>query len=103
MSELILALLTWIAGETGLAMPPPPTVALVSEEKMNALIAGNTHVSDFRALYRRDAAIVYLRDDWNAEDLASRASLLHELVHQYSPSTAFRRGAPPNSSGRPMT
>jgi hypothetical protein len=81
MSELILALLTWIVGETGLAMPPPPPVVMVSEEQMSELVSGSTDVGDFRGLYSRDAGIVYLRDDWNPADLRNRASLLHELVH----------------------
>ena len=81
MSELILALLTWIVAETGLAMPPPPSVVLVSEEQMNELGSGHTDVTDIRSLYHRDAGIVYLHNDWNPADLRSRASLLHELVH----------------------
>jgi len=81
MSELILALLTWIVGETGLAMPPPPRVVLVSEAQINVMATGSSDESDVRGLYRRDAAIIYLRDNWNPADLRSRASLLHELVH----------------------
>jgi len=81
MSELILALLTWIVTETGLAMPPPPPVVMVSEEHMNELVSGGTEVRDVRGLYNRETRIVYLRNDWNAADLRSRASLLHELVH----------------------
>lgn len=81
MSELILALLTWIVGETGLAMPPPPPVVLQSEEQLTERATGGTDVKDFLALYNRDTGIVYLRNDWNPADLRARATLLHELVH----------------------
>jgi hypothetical protein len=78
MRELVLAFLAWIAAETGLAIPAPPPVVLVSEGKMLELAHGNSEV---RGMYVRDGATIYLRDDWNAADLRSRASLLHELVH----------------------
>jgi hypothetical protein len=81
MSELILALLTWIVAETGLAMPPLPPVVLVSEEQMNERASGRTDVTDIRGLYKRDTGIVYLPNDWNPADLRSRALLLHKLVH----------------------
>lgn len=78
MNELILAFLAWIAVETGLVVPPPPPVVLVSGVTMLELTHGNSEV---RGLYLRDTATIYLRNDWNAADLRSRASLLHELVH----------------------
>lgn len=78
MNELVFAFLTWIAAETGLMIPPPPPVVLVSDVKMLELAHGNSEV---RGLYSRDSATIYLRNDWNAADLRSRASLLHELVH----------------------
>jgi hypothetical protein len=78
MSELILALLTWIAGETGLLTPSPPKVVLVAEDKMSELTS--RHI-DVRGYYDRDAATIYLRKDWDPADLRSRATLLHELVH----------------------
>lgn len=80
MRELLLALMTWIAGQTGLAMPPPPSVVLISEEEIAKIAAGHEG-ADVRGLYDRDVAIIYLRNDWNPDDLRSRASLLHELVH----------------------
>lgn len=78
MNELVFAFLTWIAAETGLMIPPPPPVVLVSDVKMLELAHGNSEV---RGLYLGDSATIYLRNDWNAADLRSRASLLHELVH----------------------
>lgn len=76
--ELVLALLAWIGGQTGLATPPPPSVLFVNEEQMLRLAGGRM---DVKGLYDSEAVTVYLRDDWNAGDLRSRASLLHELVH----------------------
>lgn len=83
MNELIVALLTWISAQTGLAMPPPPTVAMLSKEEMSNLVyrRGWKASDDVPAAYDRDTGIVYLRNDWDARDLRSRARLLHELVH----------------------
>jgi hypothetical protein len=78
MRELVLAFLSWISAETGLTMPPPPLVELVTREEMLERASG---ISDVRGLYVRGAATVYLRNDWNAADLRSRATLVHELVH----------------------
>jgi hypothetical protein len=83
MSELILALLTWIAGETGLAMPPSPPVVLLSSTQMTERAYGPERpvCEDLWAAYDGSASVVYLRTDWNAAGLRGRASLLHELVH----------------------
>jgi hypothetical protein len=85
MNELILALLVWIASESGLLLPPPPPVILVSREHISGLAYGrgglSTEDMDVRAAYDLDASTVYLRNDWDPTDLRSRASLLHELIH----------------------
>lgn len=78
MAELVAALLTWIGAQTGLAVPPPPTVVTVSEERMVGLASG---LAGARGAYDRDARIVYLRADWNWASLRSHATLLHELAH----------------------
>ena len=78
MAELIVALLTWIAAETALVMPPPPHVVLVAEDEMAELAPRHIDVMGF---YDRGTATVYLRADWDPADLRSRATLLHELVH----------------------
>jgi hypothetical protein len=76
--ELVVALLAWIGGQTGLATPPPPSVLFVNEEQMLRLAGGRV---DVKGLYDSEAVTVYLRDDWDAADLRGRATLLHELVH----------------------
>lgn len=83
MGQLILALLAWITAETGLSVPAPPVVELISAESMQRLAKGN---ADVKAIYAHDTKTIQLRDDWQAADLRSRATLLHELVHhvQYS-------------------
>lgn len=84
MSELVLALLTWIVAETGLLMPPPPPVVLLPKEEISQIAYGRgwQPSDDVPGVYDRDAETVYLRnDDWNRTDLRSRARLLHELVH----------------------
>jgi hypothetical protein len=76
--ELVLALLAWISAETGLALAPPPTILFVNQAQMLRLAGGPTDVT---GLYDRESVTVYLRDDWDAANLRSRATLLHELVH----------------------
>lgn len=78
MKELVAALLAWIAAEAGLVMPPPPAVVLAPAEEIRARVGtGSAGI----ALYDRDTAVVYLRDDWDLTAVAGRAALLHELVH----------------------
>lgn len=64
-------------------MPPPPTVVLLSAEQMTELAYGpDCPVTEgVYAIYDGSTAAVYLRADWDAADLRSRACLLHELVH----------------------
>lgn len=83
MTELVTSLLIWITVQTGLAMPPAPPVVLLSKEDMSAQAYGRSWrpSDDVPAAYDRQAATVYLRDDWKAADLRSLARLLHELVH----------------------
>jgi hypothetical protein len=85
MRELILAFLTWIAGEMGLLTPPPPQVELVSAEEISRIAYGEHQSPEIhlhlQALYDNDKATIYLRNDWNPAELYSRATLLHELVH----------------------
>jgi len=96
MRELILALLTWIAGDMGLLTPPPPQVELVPAEKISRMAYGEDQSPDIhlhlQALYEHDKATIYLRDDWNPAELYSRATLLHELVHHVQ---AFNRAPLP--------
>ena len=83
MAELIVALLTWISAQTGLATPPPPSVAVLSKEQMSERAYNRKWqpTDDVPAAYDRDAGVIYLRDDWNPADLRSRARLVHELAH----------------------
>ena len=81
MSDLVAAFLIWIAGQTGLAMPAPPPVVLISEGRLNELASGRSDVGQFRGLYNREEGIVYLPESWNPADIRNRATLLHELVH----------------------
>lgn len=83
MTELILAFLMWISAETELAVPPAPAVVMVSQEEIarrafGALLAREAGAP---ALYDKESGTVYLREGWDARDLYSRATLLHELVH----------------------
>jgi Domain of unknown function (DUF6647) len=83
MRELVLAFLTWISAETGLTMPPPPLVVLLSSAQLTELAYGpdSPVCEDLWAAYDGSASVVYMRTDWNAAGLRARASLLHELVH----------------------
>ena len=79
MNALVFLFLAWIAAETGLELPTPPSVVLVAAEEMRerSVRPGNR----VEALYERATATVYLPESWNSEALYDRAMLLHELVH----------------------
>lgn len=79
MKALVASLLAWIVAETGLVMPPPPRVVFASAEQLQQRVPGRTVA--LAAVYERDTATVYLRDDWDRSSVANRAALLHELVH----------------------
>lgn len=82
MTELILAFLMWISAETGLAVPPAPPVVIVSQEEIARRAFGAlAKEAGATALYDNESGTVYLREGWDARDLYSRATLLHELVH----------------------
>lgn len=97
MSELVVALLTWIAGEVGLVAPPPPSIELVPKERISVRAHGRGWRAgdDVMALYDGDAATVYLPDDFSGADLRSRSLLVHELVHhvQFFHRLSFECGA----------
>jgi hypothetical protein len=78
MNELVIALLAWIGLQTGLPVPPPPQIEMVSEQAMMKLTSLPFAV---RGAFDSETATVYLRDDWKAGDLRSGVTLLHELVH----------------------
>ena len=81
--ELVVSLIAWIVFQTGLLAPSPPHVVLVPEKRMIELAYGVGSPSDvhLRALYNRDNETIYLRDDWNSDNLRDRSELLHELAH----------------------
>ena len=83
MRDLIVALLAWIAGETGVVMPPAPAVELLPKEQMSEHAFGRSWRAgdDIRAFYDADRSTVYLLDNWKSADLRSRSVLVHELVH----------------------
>ncbi len=83
MDDLVLALLIWIAAETGLAQPPPPQIVMLPKEQISELVYRRkwNAIDNVLAVYDRDTGTVYLRNDWSLSDLSSRGRLLHELVH----------------------
>jgi hypothetical protein len=75
---LVSASLTWIAAETGLVKPPPPSIKFVSQDVLkNRSGAGHSTM----ALYERNTATIYLPSDWDGTLMYDRAMLLHEVVH----------------------
>lgn len=78
-----MALSIWIALETGLAMPPPPAILVLSKEELSQVALGRSWKAsdDIPALYDLEGKTIYLRNDWRITDLRSRATLVHELVH----------------------
>jgi hypothetical protein len=78
MNELVFFFLTWIAAETGLATPPPPSIQLISTQEMHTK---SGRPSGAASLYMRATATVHLPTGWNSTKIYDRAMLLHELVH----------------------
>lgn len=64
-------------------MPPAPPVLLLTKEQMSVVSFRRAWKpsDNVLAAYDRDSATVYLRNDWDLDELRSRAALLHELVH----------------------
>jgi hypothetical protein len=83
MSELVAALLVWIAGQTGLAVPPAPSVEFLPREKISERAFGRRWQAgdDIRGLYDGKVATVFLLEGWDSAELRDRSILLHELVH----------------------
>lgn len=84
MEPLILALMVWINGVSGL--PIPETRPIVQHESYETLWHMYAPEQEYRpdvhkvkALYAND--FIYLPDTWSADDLNYVSSLLHELVH----------------------
>jgi hypothetical protein len=78
MNELVLSLLTWIAVETGLAIPPPPFIELIPAQELREK---SGRPAGAVSLYMRTTATVYLPLGWSSARIYDRAMLMHELVH----------------------
>jgi hypothetical protein len=84
MDALIAVLSAWIAGQTGLSVPPPPRIVHLQPDALRELATSpNAQTERFRALYGRGERIIYLRTNWNAAALADRSELVHELAHHF--------------------
>ncbi|MBW7850133.1 MAG: hypothetical protein H3C38_06540 [Rhodospirillales bacterium] len=85
MTELIAALLSWIALHTGFAVGAHPEVRLVSLSELTERYhqGGHPHRSGMRvvALYNPATATVYLSKNWKPDSVVDQSKLLHELVH----------------------
>ena len=86
MSELMTALMLWIAAATGL--PPAssvPAVAFENKDTLYTLLYGKApgarSFAEVLAVYDTSARTVRLREGWNRNDLVHVSVLLHELVH----------------------
>lgn len=78
MNALVLVFLTWIAEQTGLEIPEPPSILIVSAHEMRER---SGRPSSVMALYDRAVETIYLPDGWSSAATYDRAMLLHELVH----------------------
>lgn len=78
MNALVFAFLTWIAEQTGLEMPGPPTILIVSAQEMRERSGRPLGVI---SLYDRAEKTIYLPHEWSSVAIYDRAMLLHELVH----------------------
>ncbi len=85
MEVLIAVFSAWIATQTALPAPPPPRVVQIDPAAMQELAAaGDVQLMyRVRALYGRNGQVIYLRKNWDAEQLSDRSELVHELVHHF--------------------
>jgi hypothetical protein len=85
MDVLIAAFSAWIAAQIALTAPPPPRVVQIDPAAMQQLAAeGDVQLMyRIRALYGRNGQVVYLRKNWDPEQLNDRSELVHELVHHF--------------------
>jgi hypothetical protein len=102
MTELMILLMVWISGVTGLPIVPPPNIQFVdSSREMIRLayqcdkpdkitdIAGSycdhgddeDYVNNILALYDHRTKTIILNNEWTRKTVKNRAILLHELVH----------------------
>lgn len=94
MEVLIATFSAWIAVQTALSVPSPPRVVQIDPAAMYELASGADVqlVYRVRALYGRDGRLVYLRKNWDADQLGDRSELVHELVHHFQTAHALPYG-----------
>jgi hypothetical protein len=76
--NLVFIFLIWIAEQTGLEIPGPPSILFVSTQEMSERSGRPLGAV---ALYDRAAETLYLPSGWSSAAIYDRAMLLHELVH----------------------
>lgn len=83
MDPLVTALLIWIASQLGCATPEPPHIERVAAQRMAEMLYQGNPPPDATvvALYDKGQRVVYLAEDWRADRITDRSTLLHELVH----------------------
>lgn len=85
MAELVLVLLSWIGNNTDYTLSgTQPNVVLVDPyqlcERYGLKNFQQCQALDVRGIYDKQFTI-YLRNDFNPDDIEDHARLLHELVH----------------------
>ena len=94
MEVLVAAFSAWIAAQTALTAPPPPRIVQIDPAAMQEMASGaDVQLTNrFRALYGRDAQVIYLRKNWDPDQLGDRSELVHELVHHFQTAHALPYG-----------
>jgi hypothetical protein len=85
MDTLIAALTGWIAIQMGFSVIEPPHIFFVPQIQMNKIAYGSNAANSpyLRATYSQQEKTIYLRENWNSENLTDRSILVHELVHHF--------------------
>lgn len=85
MTDLIAALLSWVALHGGYAVADQPEVVFLTPAEMTRRYHEGGHPESSTvgviALYDPDSATVFLPEGWRSGDVIGRSQLLHELVH----------------------
>lgn len=85
MNSLIAAFSIWLTVNMGVANVSTPNIDYLPPEKLAELYYGKPVSKDaalnIEAIYSDVTQTIYLRDDWDVDDLNDQSTLLHELVH----------------------
>jgi hypothetical protein len=83
-SKTVARFMSWVFAKTGWSAEKPPTIVFVSSDRLEEMYYGRNASpgqASVRALFEVSTKTIYLPDQWDADSLRDRGTLLHELTH----------------------